>query len=95
MPDAARISDRHTCPASDGPKPHVGGPINTGSPNVKIGYMPAARMADMAICSGPPDTISMGSKSVKINYMPAARKGDPTVHGGIIVMGWPTVIIGG
>jgi uncharacterized Zn-binding protein involved in type VI secretion len=26
---------------------------------------------------------------------PAARMGDPTVHGGVIVGGFPTVIIGG
>jgi uncharacterized Zn-binding protein involved in type VI secretion len=61
---------------------------------VIIGYMPAARVSDMAICVGPPDTIAMGSFTVIIGAMPAARIGDMTVHGGVIVMGCPTVIIG-
>jgi uncharacterized Zn-binding protein involved in type VI secretion len=65
-----------------------------GSPTVKIGFMPAARVGDMCICVGPPDTIAMGSTSVKINYMPAARVGDSTVHGGSIVVGCPMVMIG-
>lgn len=26
---------------------------------------------------------------------PAARMGDPTAHGGVIVLGYPTVLIGG
>ena len=57
--------------------------------------MPAARVTDMATCVGPPDMIVMGSTSVMIGGMPAARIGDPTVHGGVIVMGFPTVMIGG
>jgi len=95
MPPAARISDMHTCPmVNPGPVPHVGGPIITGEPTVIIGMMPAARMSDMAICTGPPDTIAKGSMTVYISFMQAARIGDPTVHGGVIVMGCPTVIIG-
>jgi len=77
-----------------GPVPHVGGPITTGCPTVIIGGMPAARVSDMAVCVGPPDVIAMGSVTVIIGGMPAARIGDPTVHGGVIVMGCPTVIIG-
>ena len=98
MPPAARISDMHTCPmATPGtpPIPHVGGPIVTGCPTVLIGFMPAARISDMAICVGPPDTICMGSMTVIIGGMPAARIGDMTVHGGVVVAGMPTVIIGG
>ncbi len=95
MPPAARISDMHTCPLFDGPKPHVGGPITTGFPTVMIGFMPAARVSDMATCVGPPDTIALGSMTVYIGNMQAARIGDLTVHGGMIVMGCPTVIIGG
>ena len=86
----------HTCPMFDGPKPHVGGPIlPPGCPTVLIGYLPAARVTDMATCVGPPDVIVMGSSSVMIGYMPAARLGDSTAHGGVIVMGCPTVLIGG
>jgi uncharacterized Zn-binding protein involved in type VI secretion len=64
---AARVGDMHTCPMSDGPKPHVGGPISPpGSPTVLIGGMPAARMGDQAICTGPPDAIAMGFPMVII-----------------------------
>jgi uncharacterized Zn-binding protein involved in type VI secretion/proteasome lid subunit RPN8/RPN11 len=76
------------------PIPHVGGPIAKGYPTVIIGMMPAARVGDMAICVGPPDAIAMGSMTVLIGGMPAARMGDLTTHGGTIVMGCPTVLIG-
>jgi uncharacterized Zn-binding protein involved in type VI secretion len=76
------------------PVPHVGGPITVGCPTVLIGFMPAARVGDMAICVGPPDTIAMGSFTVVIGFMPAARIGDMTTHGGSVTVGCPTVIIG-
>ena len=95
MPPAARISDMHICPLVTGTVPHVGGPIITGFPTVMIGFMPAARVSDLATCVGPPDTIAMGSLTVYIGNMQAARIGDLTMHGGTIVMGCPTVIIGG
>lgn len=97
MPPAARIGDMHTCPmATPGtpPVPHVGGPVSIGAPTVLIGFMPAARVSDMAICVGPPDVIANGSPTVLISGMLAARLGDQTVHGGVIVMGCPTVMIG-
>lgn len=94
MPPAARITDMHVCPMSDGPKPHVGGPIIMGCPTVLIGAMPAARVGDMATCVGPPDAIAMGSFTVMIGGMPAARLGDMTTHGGTIAMGYPMVMIG-
>ena len=92
---AARISDMHTCPMFTGSVPHVGGPIAAGAPTVLIGSMPAARVGEMAICVGPPDSIVKGSATVLINNMPAARIGDNTSHGGVIVVGCPTVLIGG
>jgi uncharacterized Zn-binding protein involved in type VI secretion len=77
------------------PIPHVGGPIlPAGCPTVLIGNMPAARVSDMATCVGPPDVIVKGSMSVVIGNMPAARIGDQTAHGGAIVVGFPTVMIG-
>lgn len=91
---AARIGDNHICPMVDGVKPHVGGPIASGFPQVSIGFMPAARQGDLVTCVGPPDSIMMGSLTVKIGGMAAARFMDPTVHGGMIVIGCPTVIIG-
>lgn len=66
-----------------------------GAPTVLIEGLPAARMGDMATCSGPPDTIVQGSATVLIEGMPAARMGDITAHGGQIVAGSPTVMIGG
>lgn len=92
---AARVGDMHTCPLSDGPKPHVGGPIApAGAPTVLIGGQPAARVGDMAICVGPPDSIVQGEPTVLIGGMPAARMGDCTAHGGCITMGFATVHIG-
>jgi uncharacterized Zn-binding protein involved in type VI secretion len=83
-------------PTPVGPKPHVGGPIlPPGCPTVLIGFMPAARLSDMATCVGPPDSIVKGSATVMIGNMPAARLGDNTAHGGVIVVGCPTVLIGG
>lgn len=94
MPPAARLTDMHTCPAANGPVPHVGGPVTgPGAPTVLIGMMPAARVTDMAVCVGPPDTIVKGSTKVLIANMPAARMGDSTAHGGVIVAGCPTVLI--
>jgi hypothetical protein len=61
---------------------------------VTIGGLPAARVGDMAVCAGPPDSIMMGSMGVFIEGKPAARLGDPTVHGGVIVAGCPTVLVG-
>jgi uncharacterized Zn-binding protein involved in type VI secretion len=96
MPPAARVGDMHVCPMSDGPKPHVGGPVMPiGCPTVLIGGMPAARVGDMAACASAPDIIVQGSATVLIGGMPAARMGDSTAHGGKIVAGLPTVMIGG
>jgi len=95
MPHAARITDMHVCPMVTGMVPHVGGPINMGSPTTIVSFMPAARIGDMCVCVGPPDVIVQGSSSVMIDYRPAARLGDSTAHGGKIVAGAPTTIIGG
>ncbi len=82
-------------PTPVGPKPHVGGPITgPGVPTVLIGGLPAAVVGDMAICAGPPDSIVKGSATVLIGSRPAARVGDSTAHGGSIVVGCPTVMIG-
>ncbi|MBA3470122.1 MAG: PAAR domain-containing protein [Herpetosiphonaceae bacterium] len=96
MPPAARITDMHTCPMTTGPVPHVGGPIiGPGVPTVLIGNLPAAVVGDMVTCVGPPDSIVKGSATVLISGRPAARMGDTTAHGGAIVLGMPTVMIGG
>ena len=100
MPPAARLTDFHQCPLQTvigpGTIPHVGGPIlGPCAPTVLIGGMPAAKVGDIALCIGPPDSIVKGSATVKIMGLPAARTGDKTAHGGTIMFGWPTVIIGG
>ena len=92
---AARLADFHICPMFNGPQPHVGGPVSMGCPTVLIGGMPAARATDTCVCAGPPDMIARGSATVFIGGLPAARVLDPTVHGGVIVIGYPTVLIGG
>ena len=85
MPPAARVTDQHVCGLM-APAPHVGGPIVVGAPTVLIGFMPAARIGDMAPCAaGPPDAVVTGAPTVLIAYLPAARIGDSTAHGGIIV----------
>ena len=95
MPPAARVTDMHTCPMVTGVVPHVGGPIlPPGHPTTLIGFLPAARVGDLATCAGPPDTIVKGSPTVLIGNMPAARMGDNTAHGGVIVLGHPTTLIG-
>jgi uncharacterized Zn-binding protein involved in type VI secretion len=95
---AARLTDMHTCPMvtpGTPPIPHVGGPISGPCvPPVLIGFLPAATVGDMCVCVGPPDTIAMGSPTVFIGGKMAARMGDPTAHGGVIVVGCPTVLIG-
>jgi uncharacterized Zn-binding protein involved in type VI secretion len=95
MPAAARLGDPHTCPASDGPKPHLGGPILPACcPTVLIGGQPAARIGDHVVCAGPLDVIVAGSATVIIGCQPAARQGDITAHGGVITCGDSTVLIG-
>jgi uncharacterized Zn-binding protein involved in type VI secretion len=96
MPPAARITDMHACPMVTGVVPHVGRPILPPCcPTVLVGGMPQARMTDMAVCAGGPDVIAMGSATVLVGGLPAARIGDMTAHGGVIVSGFPTVLIGG
>lgn len=96
MPPAARILDMHVCPMVTGVVPHVGGPVlPPGALTVLIGGLPAARVGDMLVCTGPPDLIVRGSATVLIGGMPAARMGDMTAHGGTVMGGLPTVLIGG
>ncbi len=95
---AARVGDFHMCPmVTPGvpPIPHVGGPIMPpGMPTVLIGGMPAATMTSMCVCTGPPDTIMKGSAGVMIGGKPAARMGDTCAHGGAVMVGCFTVLIG-
>lgn len=93
---ASRITDMHVCPMVTGIVPHVGGPIcGPCAPTVLIGGLLAARVTDMCVCVGPPDMIVKASMTVLTVGLPQARILDMTVHGGMIVQGWPTVLVGG
>ena len=93
---AARVGDMHVCPMVTGIVPHVGGPIlPPGGITVLIGGLPAARATDMAVCVGPPDVIVKASMTVLTVGLPQARIGDMTAHGGNIVLGCFTVLVGG
>ncbi len=95
MKPAARMGDMHVCPMVTGVVPHVGGPVALGVPTVLIGKMPAATVGKMCVCVGPPDVIALGSFTVLTGKMPQARMGDMTAHGGSIVIGCVTVLVGG
>jgi uncharacterized Zn-binding protein involved in type VI secretion len=93
MPPAARITDHHTCPEAE-PVAHVGGPTTSGESTVLIGHQPAARVGDTLECVPAVDVVAKGEATVLIGHKEAARIGDPTEHGGKIVQGCPTVLIG-
>src|SRR6185295_426182 len=94
---AARLTDMHVCPMVTGVVPHVGGPVSGPcAPTVLIGGLPAARITDMLVCVGPPDVIVKGSATVITSGMPQARiLVDTCAHGGVIVTGCFTVLVGG
>ena len=95
----SRVGDMHVCPmVTPGvpPIPHVGGPLlPPGHPTVLVGGMPAAKATGMCVCVGPPSLVAKGSMTVLVGGLPAARMGDMTAHGGTIVLGMPTVLVGG
>ena len=93
---AARVGDPHVCPMLTVLVPHVGGAIMPpGVPTVMIGGQPAAIVTSMCMCAtGPPSPILLGSFGVFIGGMPAARMGSVHSHGGTVMMGCPTVLIG-
>lgn len=94
----ARMGDMHVCPMvtpGTPPVPHVGGPIiGPCVPTVLVCGPPCAVVGDLAACVGPPDTIVMGSITVLVGGKPCARATDMSAHGGSIVAGCPTVLVG-
>ena len=92
---AIRLGDMHVCPMVTGVVPHVGGPVAMGASTVLTGGTPQARRGDPCVCIGPPDVVAMGSATVLVCGAPAARAGDLTAHGGVLMVGLPTVLIGG
>lgn len=90
---AGRMTDMHVCPMVTVIVPHVGGPIVLGAPTVMYAMLPAARLTSMATCVGPPDTVVMGSPTVFNMNMPAAKLTSQCAHGGVEVLGAPTILI--
>lgn len=94
---AARIGDEHECPlVTPGTgTPHIGGPIfGPGCVAVLIEGKPAATAGDVCVCAGAMDKITGGSSGVFIGGKPAARAGDRCEHGGFVIGGSATVLIG-
>jgi len=58
--------DFHVCPLTNGPLPHVGGLVASGSVTVRIGGQPAARQGDAIIEAQGPNSITTGARSVLI-----------------------------
>jgi uncharacterized Zn-binding protein involved in type VI secretion len=92
MPMAARVGD---------PTGHPGVVTGPGVATVVIGGMPAAVVGDLHTCSFPPPAVHpptpfpKGSMTVMIGGRPALRMGDMAGCGAPIVVGAPTVMIGG
>lgn len=66
LPAWRALTDVHTCPLSDGSKPHVGGSVLQGSTKVMINQFPAARQGDLIVESGQTNSIVAGSVKVTI-----------------------------
>jgi uncharacterized Zn-binding protein involved in type VI secretion len=93
VPQAARTGDPTNHPGT------VGGP---GVPTVKIGGKTAAVRGDTHTCAWPPPSgphpatpFAAGSATVRIGGRGALRVGDQSGCGAQIVVGAPTVGIGG
>ncbi|MGH3931173.1 MAG: PAAR domain-containing protein [Pseudonocardiaceae bacterium] len=94
MPPAARVGDPTGHPGVIGPP---------GVPTVLIAGLPAATVGTPHICSMPPPAgphppapiAPPGCPTVLIGGRPAARMGDLSACGAPIIMGAPTVMIGG
>ncbi len=94
----ARVEDLHACPMATPavvPVPHVGGPVKgPGAMTVLAGGQIVCVAGDIAICVGPPDVMCMGSPTVMAMGRPVVRICDQSVHGGMVLIGLPTVMVG-
>ena len=85
---AARVSDPTTCPIPG----HGTNPIASGSPDVFFDGLAAARVGDTCTCG---QTLSGGfSSTVFINGRNAMTFDGTTDHGGVVIGGSGSVIIG-
>lgn len=83
---AARVGDAVTCPQCGAAT------IAKGSENVSIEGMPAARQGDLCSCGAPIN--GQVIPNVLINGKPAVVQGSLTGHGGVVIGGSGSVIIG-
>jgi uncharacterized Zn-binding protein involved in type VI secretion len=92
VPPAARVGDSTS---------HPGVITGPGVGTVLIGGQPAAVVGDVHACSFPPPAVHpptamvQGSATVLIGGRPAVRIGDVAGCGAQVVLGAPTVEIGG
>ena len=95
MANIALLGDNHTCPASSGPVPHVGGPIVAASGSAcTVNGIPVALVGDKCMCAaGGPDAITSGASGLTINGVEVAMMGSDTSHGGKIVVGTPVLTV--
>ncbi len=91
---AAYLGSLHVCPAATGPVPHVGGPVIGSIATVLVAGKVVAVIGDTAVCIGPPDKVASACVPVLAKNKPWATLGDSCAHGGKIVLGEPTVIVG-
>lgn len=91
---AAFLGSLHVCPQVTVIVPHVGGPVIGTAATVLVAGPPAVNINDMAVCVGPPDKVAAASGTVSAKGKPMARMGDSCQHGGMIVLGMPTIIVG-
>jgi PAAR motif. len=64
-------------------------------PDARVGDMHTCPMVTVLVPHVGGLVLPPGCPTVMIEFMPVARLGDTTAHGGVIVMGAPTVMIGG
>jgi uncharacterized Zn-binding protein involved in type VI secretion len=69
--------------------------VSPSAPTVLVGCLPQAGIGSVCVCVGPPDAIVKGSATVLAGGIPASRMLDNTAHGGMVVLGCMTVLIGG
>ena len=86
---AARLGAPPACPQ----KGHGTNPIVTGSADVLIDGVPAARMGDTTACGS--SLVDGVASTVLINGKPAALLGSTGNHGNVVIAASGTVLIGG
>lgn len=93
---AVRVTDRHACPFSDGLVPHMGGAVlSAPAPEVLAAGLPLAAAGSLVGCEGALGIVLSGSATVLVAGWPVARMGDATAHGGVLVDGASSILVGG